>query len=239
MTLAFVLAVWLSAGAVWVAGRPPPDSLVRRRLGRPDGSQPVPVAGRRPALATARRRGTRVARANRAAVVELCMAVADELRVGRLPADALLAVAAVTDGCPVGNAVVAARTGQPVAPALFRDAAAHPGADGLRLVAACWQVAEQHGAGLAVAVDRVADALRAEELARHRVVVELAAPKATAKLLAGLPALGLLLGTVMGANPIRVLVAGWGWGLFAAGIALDLAGLAWVGRIARAAEQSG
>jgi len=123
--------------------------------------------------------------------------------------------------------------------ALMRDSQ-RPGSEGLRLVAACWSVAEQHGGALATALDRVATTLRAQELARRRVALELAAPRATARLLAALPVLGLIIGSASGADPLGVLVGSvWGWGLVAAGLGLDLVGLAWVGRIARTAERSG
>jgi tight adherence protein B len=164
--------------------------------------------------------------------------VADELRAGRLPTDALL-VSIQSGARLVPHAAEAVRRGRPVAPALIRDAE-HPGSEGLRLVAACWSVAEQHGGALATALDRVASTLRAQEMARRRVALELAAPRATARLLAALPVLGIVVGSASGANPLGVLVGtAWGWGLLGAGLVLDLAGLAWVGRIARAAEQSG
>jgi tight adherence protein B len=72
------------------------------------------------------------------------------------------------------------------------------------------------------------------------VALELAAPRATARLLAALPVLGIVIGSASGANPVGVLIGtAWGWGLLGAGLVLDLAGLAWVGRIAHAAERSG
>jgi tight adherence protein B len=185
-----------------------------------------------------RKRRSREIAMRRAGTIELCVAMADELRAGRLPADALLA-SMQAGGSLVPHAAEAVRCGRSVAPALLRDAD-HPGTEGLRLVAACWSVAEQQGGALATALDRVASALRAQELARRRVALELAAPRATARLLAALPVLGVVIGSASGANPLGVLIGTpWGWGLLAAGLILDLAGLAWVDRIARVAEQSG
>lgn len=238
MSGAVALAVALSGAAVWAWIRPPPGAVLRRRLGSTGravglGRLRAPrwqVWGRRP--------GGRDATARRSATIELCEAVADELRAGRLSTDALLASSHADDRL-LAHAVSAARHGLPVAPALVRDAGL-PGAEGLRLAAACWAVAEQHGGALAGALDRVAATLRAQELARRRVELELAAPRATARLLAALPVLGLVIGSATGANPLGVLLGtGWGWALLASGIGLDVTGLAWVGRIARAAERSG
>ncbi len=56
-------------------------------------------------------------------------------------------------------------------------------------------------------------------------------------MLAGLPALGLLLGTAMGADPLRVLLhTGAGLGCLVIGGLLEGAGLWWALRIVRAAE---
>jgi tight adherence protein B len=56
-------------------------------------------------------------------------------------------------------------------------------------------------------------------------------------MLAALPALGLLLGTAMGADPLRVLLhTGAGLGCLLAGAALEGAGLWWALGIVRRAE---
>jgi len=248
-----VAAAALAGMAAWAWCRPPPDVLLHRRLGlHVDGSAAAGSSAGFAALGLVwpgfprRWPGLRADGAElevrRTATIELCVALADELRAGRLPSDALVSAAGagVDEGRGfVEHAVTAAHRGDPVAPALVRDAD-RPGADGLRLIAACWSVAEQHGGALAAALDRVASTLRAREMARRRIALELAAPKATARLLAALPVLGLLIGTASGADPLGVLIGtGWGWALLAAGIGLDLAGIAWVGRIARTAERAG
>jgi tight adherence protein B len=89
-----------------------------------------------------------------------------------------------------------------------------------------------------VALDGVRAGLRAEEEQRRRVAAELAAPKATARLLAGLPVLGVGMGYLMGADPVGLLVSTpVGAALLVTGLAFETAGLLWVGRIARAAER--
>lgn len=183
-----------------------------------------------------RGRERRDAQARRAAaVIELCAAVAGGLRAGRQPAEALLAAA---PGGPAGGPEVlaAARFGGDV-PGALRGAAGAPGAQGLAGVAACWQVAAGGGAGLADGLDRVAAALRAERDERDELQAQLAGPRATALLLALLPGFGLLMGTALGAAPLRVLLhTPAGLLCLAAGSLLEWAGLAWTARIVRGAH---
>ncbi|MEO3765315.1 type II secretion system F family protein [Streptomyces sp. B8F3] len=189
-----------------------------------------------PLVRRMRGRERRAAEAVRAAaVIELCAAVAGGLRAGRQPAEALLAAA---PGGPAGGPEVlaAARFGGDV-PGALRSAAGVPGAQGLAGVAACWQVAAGGGAGLADGLDRVAAALRAERDERDELQAQLAGPRATALLLALLPGFGLLMGSALGAAPLRVLLhTPAGLVCLVAGGLLEWAGLAWVGRIVRGAH---
>ncbi|HEX5566395.1 MAG TPA: type II secretion system F family protein [Streptomyces sp.] len=197
------------------------------------GAVAVPLLGRELRVRQRRRAGA----LREAAVIDLCAAVAGELRAGRTPERALLAVG--TTGLGDGGAAVlaAARFGGDV-PEALRQAARQEGAGGLRGVAACWQVSVDGGAGLADGLDRVAGALRAERDQREELRAQLAGPRSTALVLALLPVFGLLLGSAMGAQPLRVLLhtpPGWAC-LVAAGL-LEWAGLAWVSHIVRAAER--
>ncbi|WP_377270111.1 type II secretion system F family protein [Peterkaempfera sp. SMS 1(5)a] len=179
------------------------------------------------------------------AVVELCSALATELRTGVLPGRAL--ETAVASGGAVAGALqgggidptglrAAARFAGDV-PEVLRRLARTPGAGGAAAVAACWQVASESGAALAAALDRVAEALRADSALREAVRGELAGPRTTALLLAVLPLFGLLLGTALGADPLQMLLhTPAGLGCLAAGVALEAAGLAWTARIVRGAE---
>jgi tight adherence protein B len=69
------------------------------------------------------------------------------------------------------------------------------------------------------------------------VAVEAAPARATARLMAFLPLIGIVLGTTLGADPIRVLtgttigVACWG-----SGLALACVGVWWIERLVRAVE---
>ncbi|MFL4905996.1 type II secretion system F family protein [Streptomyces sp. MMS24-I2-30] len=198
------------------------------------GAAAVPLL-RRVRLARAARR-VREERGD--AVIALCGALAGEVRAGRQPGEALLRAARDSDGLGEAQATVlaAARFGGDV-PGALAAAARQPGAEGLRGLAACWRVAVDQGAGLAAGLDRLDAALRAERDRRADLRAQLAGPRATAVMLAALPVLGLLLGTAMGADPLRVLLhTGAGLGCLVIGGLFEVAGLWWTARIVRRAE---
>ncbi|MEU7054852.1 type II secretion system F family protein [Streptomyces sp. NPDC046197] len=198
------------------------------------GAVAVPLL-RRTRLA---RDARRVRERRAAAVIALCGALAGEVRAGRQPGEALLRAARDSDGLGEAQAAVlaAARFGGDV-PGSLATAARQPGAEGLRGLAACWRVAVDRGAGLAAGLDRLEGALRAERDQRADLRAQLAGARATAVMLAGLPALGLLLGTAMGAEPLRVLLhTGAGLGCLVVGGVLEGVGLWWSLRIVRRAE---
>lgn len=172
---------------------------------------------------------------NRAAVVEFCDALSAELESG-LPA--LTALQRAGAACPASSSAVnAARLGDDVAQALRSTASSTAGAEGLRSIAAAWDVAARSGAALGVVLARVAAGLRSDEEARAEVTAALGPPRATAKMLAVLPLFGIALGMSMGANPLAFLLQTTaGVICLAAGTALAVAGLWWVERLAGAAE---
>lgn len=168
-------------------------------------------------------------------VIELCDGLVAELRAG-LPAQAVVANACGPwpELAPV---VATARLGGDL-PAALRRASRAPGAAGLRLVAASWEVSGRSGAGLASVLERVGVALRDDEEAHSEVASALGPPRATAKMLAVLPLFGLGLGASTGANPVRFLVGTTlGVGCLVAGLVLAAAGLWWVERLAAAVEE--
>ncbi|WP_406177881.1 type II secretion system F family protein [Streptomyces sp. NBC_00996] len=172
------------------------------------------------------------------AVIALCGALAGEVRAGRQPGEALVRAARDSGGLGEAKAVVlaAAKFGGDV-PGALTDAARQPGADGLVGLAACWRVAVDRGAGLAAGLDRLEGALRAERDQRADLRAQLAGARSTAVMLAGLPVLGLLLGTALGADPLHVLLhTGPGLGCLLVGGVLEGAGLCWALRIVRGAE---
>lgn len=171
-------------------------------------------------------------------VIALCAALAGEVRAGRQPGEALLRAARDSGGLGGAQASVlaAARFGGDV-PGALAAAARQPGADGLLGLAACWRVAVDQGAGLAAGLDRLEGALRADRDQRADLRAQLAGARSTAVMLAGLPVLGLVLGTALGAAPLHVLLhTGAGLGCLLVGGALEGAGLWWALRIVRGAE---
>jgi len=172
------------------------------------------------------------------AVIALCGVLAGEVRAGRQPGEALLRAARDGDGLGDAQSAVlaAARFGGDVPDALAA-AARQPGAGGLLGLAACWRVAVDRGAGLAAGVDRLEAALRAERDQRADLRAQLAGARSTALMLAGLPVLGLLLGTALGSDPLHVLLhTGPGLGCLAVGGVLEGLGMWWAMRIVRGAE---
>jgi tight adherence protein B len=195
------------------------------------------------ALRWTRQRRTRRAleQTRRAAVPELCGALAAELTAGRTPAAALREASAALPALAdlLLPAVTAAELGGDVAVEL-QEMAGRPGADGLRHLAACWRVSERSGAGLAAALGRLGEGLRGEEAVRREVTAQLAAPRASARLLAALPAFGLVLGAGLGARPWEVLLGTpWGMGCLMAGLVLDGCGLLWVEQLSKRAAEPG
>ncbi|GHC35518.1 type II secretion system F family protein [Streptomyces cinnamoneus] len=174
-----------------------------------------------------------------AAVIEMCGSVAGELRAGRQPCEAVAGLTQVELGPGWPAVPAAARFGGDV-PTALRKAALQPGAEGLNGVAACWRVAVDGGAGLAAGLERVAAALCAERDQRDELRAQLAGTRSTAVMLALLPVLALLMGSALGADPLRVLLhTPAGLGCLLLGGLLESAGIAWTRRIVRAAEGAG
>ncbi|MBP7971795.1 MAG: type II secretion system F family protein [Candidatus Nanopelagicales bacterium] len=136
--------------------------------------------------------------------------------------------------CPHAIAVV--RLGGDLPQALLRDAREQR-LPILRSLSALWQVAEGSGAGLAAAADRLATAETNAEEVRRELMAQLAGPRATARVLAGLPAVGLMLGTSLGASPVKWLLGTpWGLTMLAAGLVLEALGLFWTSRLTQSVE---
>ncbi len=153
----------------------------------------------------------------------LCSALASELRSGQPPEGAWSGVLSSWSGLLPGPWL----PGCDVVPLLTRWARV-PGWGGLAALAVCWRVADDTGAGLADALDRVGDAMRHEYEVAAEVHGQLSSVRATAVVLLALPAVAVAMGHVLGAHPLSVLfgsalgaaclgvgaffgIAGWWW----------------------------
>lgn len=186
--------------------------------------------------ATRRRLAADQAR-ERAAALDALALLGAELRAGRPPAAALQAAADTAHagcGTVLAMAAATARLGGDVPGVLAAGGSAVD--DGLRSLAACWQVCSATGSGLAAAVERLEEGLRAAEEQRRQVAGELAGPRATAGLLAVLPLAGLGLAAALGAHPVRVLLhTPVGLVCLLGGLLLDGLGMLWARRLVSAA----
>lgn len=168
----------------------------------------------------------------RTAVVEVAEALVGELRAGRPALQALERGRQVWP--PFAPVAAVARLGADV-PGALRRLAGLPGAEGLREVAAAWQVSERSGMTLATALGQVAESARAQRAATHLVRAELASAQATARLVALLPVATLAMSSGIGADPWSFLLTRpIGLACLAAGVVLVLAGLWWIDRVADA-----
>jgi tight adherence protein B len=222
---AVALVVALGCGVATVAG-PPLVVVTATALG-------AGLFAWRQAVATRARSAAARRRSESCAALDL---LAAELRAGILPQQAL---AALGDDVPtLGPAAMAAAHGGDV-PEALRVAGRDPGASALQDLAAAWQVAERTGAPLAGVLDRVAASVRDDAEVEREVRSEAAPARATGRLMAVLPVLGLSLGAGLGADPVHVLTATLpGAVCLAAGVGLACAGVAWVDRIAAAPERA-
>ncbi len=115
-----------------------------------------------------------------------------------------------------------------------------PDADGIDTTSAvswqrigvAWQMADRHGLPMVELLESVRADLLARRQFADRTRAGLAGPRATAAVLAGLPAVGVALGELIGAHPLGILLGTRAGGaLLVVGTALALAGLAWSDRI--------
>jgi tight adherence protein B len=158
-----------------------------------------------------------------------------ELRIGAHPVTAFTVAAGEVDGVVSASLVgvaARARLGADVAAGL-RGAAVGSAVPGhWERLAVCWQLAHTHGLAIATLMRSAQRDLVERERFSARVDATLAGARATAGLLAGLPLLGVSLGQLIGADPVRFLLSGGvgGW-LLVAGVTLVCCGLLWCDRI--------
>jgi tight adherence protein B len=168
-------------------------------------------------------------------------ALAAELRAGATPSQAFIVSGGVVSG---GSSSVwphthaAALHHGDIAAALLADAQESPQLSPLRQLNACLRVGIHSGSGLATSVSRLAQSLREAQETRYQLEAELAGPRATARMLAFLPVVGIGLGYLMGAQPLTWLISSpLGWVTLVTGIGLTTLGVWWTSVIASRVER--
>jgi len=171
-------------------------------------------------------------------LVHALRALAAELSAGSTPADALERAAGDPSLWP--HALAAARFGESIPQGLQRDATATPAvAAQLRQLSASWHVGAAHGAGLVTSIERLALSVQAQFELRSVLNSELAAPRATMRMLSALPLVGVAMGYLLGADPIAWFLGSSIGGLFvAAAVALTIAGVVWTRRIVQRVDRA-
>lgn len=166
---------------------------------------------------------------DRAEIVLAVGVLARELRAGAGVAAAVRSACSVVGA--VGRAVLGALAG-----ADRCGVGETPGVAGevIERLRTAWQLSVRHGIPLAGLVEGLAADLTATADAQLQRAALLAGPRLSGYLLAGLPVVGLLLGSAMGADPVHVLLGtGIGRVMVLAGAGLACVGLLWTARIAR------
>jgi len=170
-------------------------------------------------------------------VAQACSLLASQIRVGRVPAEALHGAA---QDCPVLAVASKAQDLGGDVTSVWRRQSTLPGHEGLAVLARGWQVSAETGAPLAANLEQVSTALSAEVALRAVVRSELAAARATGKIMAVLPLVGLGMGYLLGGNPLQFLLSQkWGWACLVVGVALAAVGVLWIDRLAQPSDQQG
>lgn len=164
---------------------------------------PLIVVGLALAWVSRRTRQDRVARHSGRQSLHICLGLAALLRAGNVPFRGL-ALLAREYPC-LDPVITTGQIGGDVGAALSRLADS-PGRDGLGALARAWRLSEVTGSPMADIAQRIAALQRARADARRVVCAELSAARSSARLMAMLPALGLLLGYVSGGDPLAFLL---------------------------------
>jgi tight adherence protein B len=180
------------------------------------------------------RRRLRTRLETQVSVSRACSAVAAQLGVGQVPMDAL--ASAARDHPVLTESQRVSAVGGDVPRAWRSQAERADGCAGLAELARAWQVSVDTGAPMSTTLEQVAAGLSADRNLQSVIAGELAAPRATSKVMAVLPACGIGLGYLLGGDPLGWLLAGpLGWGCLSAGVLLACAGVLWIETLARQA----
>jgi tight adherence protein B len=182
------------------------------------------------------RANLRARRAIESAALQAALDVlAGELRAGAHPVVAFeTAAAEVPDDVAASLRAVAARArfGVDVAAGLHAAAAGSAVPTHWRRLAVCWELAHRHGLAIATLMRTAHREFVERERFESRFAAAMAGARTTALVLAGLPVLGIGLGQLVDADPVRFLLSGGlGGGLLVVGTMLACTGLLWSDRI--------
>ena len=166
---------------------------------------------------------------NRAEVVRACGVIAGQLEIGEIPSRALR-VGAHDCALIAPAAATVAIGGDPTTE--LRALGLRPGCAGLIDLADGWRLCERTGMPLAQTVRTITDAVRSEADAEAAREAELSSARATGRLMAVLPLVGLMLGYAVQADPLEFLLHRWVGQLCLLGAAaLASVGLVWTQRL--------
>lgn len=182
-----------------------------------------------------RRRRRQHRRAEGEAMTTALEVLVGELRAGAHPVHAFATAAAESAGAvrrSLQGVATRARLGADVAAGLRCAAATSPVPVYWDRLAVCWQLAGEHGLAMSALMRAARRDIVDRQRFTDRVEAGLAGARATATILAGLPLLGVLLGQLVGADPVGFLLGGGlgGWLLLVGAVLLG-AGILWSDRI--------
>jgi tight adherence protein B len=168
-----------------------------------------------------------------------------ELEAGAAPSGAWAAAAAIAaDSSPYFQAAAAAASAGQDAGLALRTATRASDVPGrgeasLQRLGSAWSASAALGGSGSAVLERWLEDMDARARGRDALAAALAGPRASAAMIAGLPIVGIGLGSAMGTAPLRVLTgSGIGIALGALGFAFELAGLLWVRQIIRSAQRA-
>lgn len=182
-----------------------------------------------------RRRRTRGRRHEVQALAAGLDVLVGELKVGAHPISAF-AVAGAEAGGPVGRSLQAVATraglGADVAQGIRAMSARSAAPDYWRRLAVFWHLAAEHGLAMSTLMRAAHRDIVDRQRFDDRMNAALAGARATAVILASLPVLGVVLGQLIGADPVGFLLGGGlGGVLLMVGVTLICAGILWADRI--------
>lgn len=205
-----MIAGLLTALAVWLAWRPRTGIAGTRRMRRSRRPRPAPAAE----------------------VAHLLSVVQVELAAGSPPRGAWAAAVAGRNAIALPEVRSALALDGDLAAALARDAVAAPE---LALASLVTRVAGATGAGAAEPMSEVVRMVRDRVAVERTVAQEVAATRASVAVLAGLPFLGLAMGTALGSDLGWLVVTTLGKACLVGGLALECVGVLWLRHMVRKA----